>query len=116
MALRKAGAVATVRAEFPGQQPDERELGPLRNAKRPEQLLLGVFYGWRDRVHSGNGQRTPRASGFSSKLLRIGPRIKLIRMRQTDVRLPRATPPITQLETVRPRTITSRPDRKRVVS
>src|SRR5450631_1003511 len=79
MALRKAGAVARVRAEFPGEQPDERELGPLRNAKRPEQLLLGVFYGWRDRVHSGNGQRTPRARGFSSKVLRIEPRIKLNR-------------------------------------
>src|ERR1035441_3573543 len=80
MALRKAGAVAGVRAEFSGQQPDERELGPLRNAKRPEQLLLGVFYGWRERVHSRNGQRPPRlVREFSSKVLRIEPRIKLNR-------------------------------------
>ena len=57
---RKAGAVATVRAKFSGQQPDKSELRPLRNPKGPEQLLLGVFYGERDRVRGGNRQRAPR--------------------------------------------------------
>ena len=50
----EVGAVESVGAEFSGEQPDEGELGPLCNAERLEQLLLGVFQGGRDGIHGGN--------------------------------------------------------------
>src|ERR1035437_451823 len=76
----EVGAVASVRTQFSRQQPDESKLRPLPNPEGLEQLLLGVFYGERDRVHGGNWQRAPRAANaFSSKVLRIEPRIKSIR-------------------------------------
>jgi hypothetical protein len=38
----------TARAEFPGQQSDQRKSGPLTKAKGFEQLLLGVLDGKAD--------------------------------------------------------------------
>jgi len=50
----EVGAVASVRTKFSREQPDKSKLRPLTNPEGLEQLLLGVFYGERDRVHRGN--------------------------------------------------------------
>ena len=76
----EVGAVASVRTKFSRQQPDQSEPRPLTNPEGLEQLLLGMFPSKRDRIHGGNWQRAPRAANaFSSKVLRIEPRIKSIR-------------------------------------
>ena len=49
----EVGTVASVRAKLSREQPDKPKLGPLPNAEGPEQLLLGVLDGERDRVSSG---------------------------------------------------------------
>jgi hypothetical protein len=76
----EVGAVTCIGTEFSRQQPDESQLRPLRNPEALEQLLLGVFQGERDGIRGGSGQRAPRGlNGFSSKVLRIQPRIKSFR-------------------------------------
>jgi hypothetical protein len=58
----EGGTVQSTGAEFPGQQSDHREPGPLTEPERLEQLLFGVFKGGRDRVDSGEWQSAPRAA------------------------------------------------------
>ena len=80
-------AVASIGTEFSRQQADKRKLGPLPYAEALKQLLPRVFDGERDRVGSCNRQRGPQgANGFSSKVLRIGLWIKLIREKSAKER------------------------------
>jgi hypothetical protein len=62
----EVGAVAPAGPQFSRQQPDKSQLRPLANAKRLEQLLLGMLDGQRDRVHGRNWQRAPRAEKGSA--------------------------------------------------
>src|ERR1700690_1503688 len=75
----QVGAIAaSAGAAFSGQQSYNGELGPLTDAKRLEQLLLGVFNGKRDGVNGGDWQSPPLGCEWlSSKVLRITPRIKI---------------------------------------
>jgi len=63
----KVGAIASVGAKFARQQPNERQPRPLTDAKRLEQLPLGMFQGGRDRVHGSKWQLAPQATnGFTA--------------------------------------------------
>ena len=76
----EVGTVASAGAKFSRQQPNKSKLCPLTDPEGLEQLLVGVFYGKRDRVYCGNWQHTPQAANrFSSNVLRIEPEIKSIR-------------------------------------
>src|ERR1700733_12192471 len=60
--IEVAAIAAAARAKFAGQQPDQRQLGPLPKPEGLEKLFPGVFKGRINRIHGGESQARTSAS------------------------------------------------------
>ena len=56
LGLGNVEVASSAGAELTGEQSNKREPRPLTEAQGLKQLLLGVFEGWRNRIHGRNGQ------------------------------------------------------------
>jgi hypothetical protein len=63
---REVGSVESAGTELSRKQSYKRQLCPLTNAERIEQLLLRVLNRGRDRVYGGNSQGSPQAANASA--------------------------------------------------